>query len=199
MKRPFAATVWREGKWYVSQCLEVDVASQGDTEEEALVNLAEALGTSLRTASSNAAARCPSDRGRGWGGLGPSPSARSSAGLRRRASSRQAKRAAMSSLSGAPASRRHRHRAEEAGDPGRHAAEHSQPGPHRFRRLGQARLIASVSSKPRTPARATSPQRATGIATVAEWRRETRTGYPGGRAARLMLSKAFSINDLHGS
>lgn len=43
MKRPFAAAVWREGKWYVSQCLEVDVASQGDTEEEALANLKEAL------------------------------------------------------------------------------------------------------------------------------------------------------------
>ena len=43
MKRPFAATVWREGKWYVSQCLEVDVASQGETEEEALANLKEAL------------------------------------------------------------------------------------------------------------------------------------------------------------
>ena len=43
MKRPFAATVWREGKWFVSQCLEIDVASQGETEEEALANLAEAL------------------------------------------------------------------------------------------------------------------------------------------------------------
>jgi predicted RNase H-like HicB family nuclease len=43
MKRAFAATVWREGKWYVSQCLEVDVASQGKTEEEALTNLREAL------------------------------------------------------------------------------------------------------------------------------------------------------------
>jgi predicted RNase H-like HicB family nuclease len=43
MKRPFAATVWREGDWYVSQCLEVDVASQGQTEEEALANLREAL------------------------------------------------------------------------------------------------------------------------------------------------------------
>ena len=39
MKRPFAATVWREGNWYVSQCLEVDVASQGESEEEALANL----------------------------------------------------------------------------------------------------------------------------------------------------------------
>jgi predicted RNase H-like HicB family nuclease len=43
MKRPFAATVWREGDWYVSQCLEVDVASQGATEEEALESLKEAL------------------------------------------------------------------------------------------------------------------------------------------------------------
>jgi predicted RNase H-like HicB family nuclease len=43
MKRPFAATVWREGNWYVSQCLEIDVASQGATEEEALENLIEAL------------------------------------------------------------------------------------------------------------------------------------------------------------
>jgi len=43
MKRPFAATVWREGNWFVSQCLEVDVASQGETEEEALSNLKEAL------------------------------------------------------------------------------------------------------------------------------------------------------------
>jgi predicted RNase H-like HicB family nuclease len=43
MKRPFAATVWREGDWYVSQCLEVDVASQGETEAEALENLKEAL------------------------------------------------------------------------------------------------------------------------------------------------------------
>ena len=43
MKRSLAATVWREGKWYVSQCLEVDVASQGETEEEALASLKEAL------------------------------------------------------------------------------------------------------------------------------------------------------------
>jgi predicted RNase H-like HicB family nuclease len=43
MKRSFAASVWREGDWFVSQCLEVDVASQGETEEEALANLSEAL------------------------------------------------------------------------------------------------------------------------------------------------------------
>ncbi|MDA1315401.1 MAG: type II toxin-antitoxin system HicB family antitoxin [Acidobacteria bacterium] len=43
MKRPFAARVWREGDWYVSQCLDIDIASQGATEQEALRNLNEAL------------------------------------------------------------------------------------------------------------------------------------------------------------
>lgn len=43
MKRPFAASVWREGDWFVAQCLEIDVASQGETEDEALSNLKEAL------------------------------------------------------------------------------------------------------------------------------------------------------------
>lgn len=43
MKRPFSATVWREGNWYVSQCLEIDIASQGESEQEALANLKEAL------------------------------------------------------------------------------------------------------------------------------------------------------------
>jgi predicted RNase H-like HicB family nuclease len=43
MKRPFAASVWKEGNWYVAQCLEVDVASQGESEETALANLKEAL------------------------------------------------------------------------------------------------------------------------------------------------------------
>lgn len=43
MQRPFAARVWREGDWCLSQCLEVGVASQGESEEEALANLREAL------------------------------------------------------------------------------------------------------------------------------------------------------------
>ncbi len=42
MKRPFAVSVWREGNWYVSQCPEVDLASQGETEVEAFTNLREA-------------------------------------------------------------------------------------------------------------------------------------------------------------
>ena len=43
MKRVFNASVWREDDLYVAQCLELDVASQGQTEGEALVNLREAL------------------------------------------------------------------------------------------------------------------------------------------------------------
>jgi predicted RNase H-like HicB family nuclease len=43
MTQKFTASVWREGDWFVAQCLEVDVASQGKTEEEALANLPEAL------------------------------------------------------------------------------------------------------------------------------------------------------------
>jgi predicted RNase H-like HicB family nuclease len=42
-KQRFSASVWQEGDWYVAQCLEVDVASQGASEEEALANLHEAL------------------------------------------------------------------------------------------------------------------------------------------------------------
>jgi len=43
MKQQFTASIAREGDWFVAQCLEVDIASQGGTEEEALANLREAL------------------------------------------------------------------------------------------------------------------------------------------------------------
>ncbi|MBI5753798.1 type II toxin-antitoxin system HicB family antitoxin [Candidatus Peregrinibacteria bacterium] len=36
--------VWKEGKHYVSQCLNVEVSSFGKTKKEALKNLDEALG-----------------------------------------------------------------------------------------------------------------------------------------------------------
>lgn len=35
--------VWKEGDYYVAQCLNVDVSSFGDTKDEALINLQEAL------------------------------------------------------------------------------------------------------------------------------------------------------------
>jgi len=44
MKRPFSASVWREGQSYVAQCLEIDIASQGESEAEALANLEAASG-----------------------------------------------------------------------------------------------------------------------------------------------------------
>ncbi len=43
MKKKFSASVWQEDNWFVAQCMEIDVASQGKTEEEALKNLQEAL------------------------------------------------------------------------------------------------------------------------------------------------------------
>lgn len=35
--------VWKEGKYYVAQCINVDVSSFGKTKKEALTNLDEAL------------------------------------------------------------------------------------------------------------------------------------------------------------
>jgi len=35
--------VWKEGRYYVSQCLNVDISSFGKTKKESLKNLSEAL------------------------------------------------------------------------------------------------------------------------------------------------------------
>jgi len=43
MKKLFTVNVWQENDLFVAQCIEVDIASQGKTEEEALNNLREAL------------------------------------------------------------------------------------------------------------------------------------------------------------
>ncbi len=43
MKQLFTARLWQECACSVAQCLEVDVASQGETEAAALDNLREAL------------------------------------------------------------------------------------------------------------------------------------------------------------
>ncbi len=39
----FTAAVTHEGDWFVARCLEVEVTSQGETKDEALGNLKEAL------------------------------------------------------------------------------------------------------------------------------------------------------------
>ena len=39
----FSAVIRKEEKWYVSWCPELDIASQGETIEEAIENLKEAI------------------------------------------------------------------------------------------------------------------------------------------------------------
>lgn len=51
MNRQLTAIIEREGNGYVALCPEVDVASQGDTVEEAQRNLHEALELFFETAS----------------------------------------------------------------------------------------------------------------------------------------------------
>lgn len=43
MKIALKNIVWQEGEHYVAQCLNVDVSSFGESKEEALANLTEAL------------------------------------------------------------------------------------------------------------------------------------------------------------
>lgn len=43
MTGTFSASICKEDKWYIARCIEVDVASQGKTKDEALANLREAL------------------------------------------------------------------------------------------------------------------------------------------------------------
>lgn len=43
MSAPLYYIVWKEGKFYVSQCLNVDVSSFGDSRQKAIDNLSEAV------------------------------------------------------------------------------------------------------------------------------------------------------------
>ena len=54
MKKVFTASIWQEEDWVVAQCTEVDVASQGETEQEALDNLREALKLHFESPSATA-------------------------------------------------------------------------------------------------------------------------------------------------
>ena len=53
MKKQLTAIIQREGDGYVSLCPELDIASQGDTIEEARNNLQEAVVLFFETASPN--------------------------------------------------------------------------------------------------------------------------------------------------
>ena len=48
----YQSVVYKEGKYYVAQCLNIDVSSFGDSEQEALANLQEALELYLEDAPS---------------------------------------------------------------------------------------------------------------------------------------------------
>jgi predicted RNase H-like HicB family nuclease len=50
MTRTLTANIWREDGGYVSHCPELDIASQGDTVEEARTNLQEAVDLFFETA-----------------------------------------------------------------------------------------------------------------------------------------------------
>jgi predicted RNase H-like HicB family nuclease len=51
MQKQLTAIIEREGEGYVSFCPELDIASQGNTIEEARINLREALELFFETAS----------------------------------------------------------------------------------------------------------------------------------------------------
>lgn len=53
MTRTLTATIWREDDGYVALCSELDIASQGDSIEEARSNLKEAVELFFETAHPN--------------------------------------------------------------------------------------------------------------------------------------------------
>lgn len=57
MTRRFTAVIEREGDGYVALCPELDIASQGDSIEEARDNLREALELFFETASAEEVSR----------------------------------------------------------------------------------------------------------------------------------------------
>ena len=51
MKRLFSIELWQEGEWHLSRCPEIEVASQGETREEAIDNLIEAIDLLIEVGS----------------------------------------------------------------------------------------------------------------------------------------------------
>jgi predicted RNase H-like HicB family nuclease len=49
----YEVVVWKESEWFVSWCRELDVASQGQTVEEAIENLKEAIALHLEPPNSD--------------------------------------------------------------------------------------------------------------------------------------------------
>lgn len=46
-QRVLENVVWKEGKYYVAQCLNIDISSFGESREEAVANLDEAINLYL--------------------------------------------------------------------------------------------------------------------------------------------------------
>ena len=72
-KRTFMASVWEEDEWYVAQAIDVDVASQGKSVDDALANLREALELHFESPVATATPPDTPDRGRGCLRLGRCP------------------------------------------------------------------------------------------------------------------------------
>jgi len=56
-KIELTSAVWREGKYYIAQCLDIDIASFGGTKEIALENLKEAIELYLEDAPASSIAK----------------------------------------------------------------------------------------------------------------------------------------------
>ncbi len=59
MSKVFTAAVHQEEDWFVAQCLEIDVASQGRSIDEAVANLREAVELYLEEADNPHPTRTP--------------------------------------------------------------------------------------------------------------------------------------------
>ncbi len=55
--------VTKSGKWFVSHCLDYDIASQGETRQEAIENIREAVSLFLEYASPEEVDRCLEQQG----------------------------------------------------------------------------------------------------------------------------------------
>lgn len=53
MQRLLNAVIFEENGWHIAQCVEIDVASQGNTKEEAFCNLQEAITLHLQAPRSS--------------------------------------------------------------------------------------------------------------------------------------------------
>ncbi|MCY3798035.1 MAG: type II toxin-antitoxin system HicB family antitoxin [Chloroflexi bacterium] len=54
----------KNGDWFVSHCLDYDIASQGETSQEAIENIKEAVSLFLEYASPDEVERCLEEQGR---------------------------------------------------------------------------------------------------------------------------------------